>query len=252
MKSWLRSLTPGPILRSYRRIKQSKEDRRNANRSPEQVFAEIYREGKWGAGGERFCSGSGSSEDSITRPYVAAVSSFLRSFGEKPHVVDLGCGDFGVGRQLLEDCESYTGVDVVPDLVRHHQESVDLPGVRFLCMDIVRDELPPGDVCLIRQVLQHLSNEQIGKVLAKLGRYSAVLVTEHYPSDATKGVPNLDKVHGSGIRLYDRSGVYLDEPPFNVPRGAMQQLLEVRGTESDGLYEPGVIRTFCLRLSPRA
>jgi hypothetical protein len=240
------------MLRAYHRVKRSKEDRRNANRTPEQVFAEIYREGKWGSGQGPFCSGPGSAEDVIARPYVAAVCSFLRSFGGKPHVVDLGCGDFGLGRQLVEDCESYTGIDVVPHLVRHLQGSVDDPRVRFLCMDIVRDELPPGDVCVIRQVFQHLSNEQIGKVLAKLGRYSAVIVTEHYPSDGTKGAPNRDKVHGSGIRLFDNSGVYLDEPPFDIPRSAMEQLLEVPGHGFDGLYDPGVIRTFCLRLSPRA
>jgi Methyltransferase domain len=252
MKSWLRSLIPGPVLKAYHRLKMRKEERRNADRTPEQVFSEIYREGKWGSGVKPFCSGAGSAEDVITRPYVAAVCSFLRSFDVKPHVVDLGCGDFSVGSLMIQDCESYTGVDVVPDLVRHHQESVHDPKVRFLCLDIVRDELPPGDVCIIRQVLQHLSNEQIGKVLAKLGQYKTVIVTEHYPSDSCQVVPNRDKVHGSGIRLYDNSGVYLDEPPFDIPKSAMKQLLEVPGHGFDGLYDAGVIRTFCLSLSQQS
>jgi hypothetical protein len=135
-------------------------------------------------------------------------------------------------------------VDVVSDLVRHLKASVREHGVKFLCLDIVREELPPGDICLIRQVLQHLSNEQIGKVLAKLGRYPVVFVTEHYPKDGPAVVPNRDKVHGSGIRLYENSGVYLDRPPFNIPPAHLELILELPGHGFDGLYDPGVIRTF--------
>jgi hypothetical protein len=250
MKSWLRSLIPSSILRAYHRTKQSRENRRNSNRSPEEVFTEIYREEKWGAGTGPFCSGTGSLDESITRPYVAAVCSYLRSFGGgKPHVVDLGCGDFVVGRQLVEDCGSYTGVDVVPELVQHHQASENDPRIRFQCLDIVRDELPPGDVCIIRQVLQHLSNDQIVKILSKLRQYRAVIITEHYPADRSAVVPNRDKVHGGGIRLFENSGVYLDQPPFNLPMRSMELMVEVPGHGFEKLYDPGVIRTYLISYS---
>jgi len=244
MRHMLKSLLPRFVVRGYRRYKLVLEERRNTDRSPGEVFSEIYRQRKWG-GSERFCSGGGSATDTIVGPYVVAVSGFLRSFGtEKPRVVDLGCGDFSVGSRLVADCSSYVGVDVVPELVAHLQATSGGDHVRFLCLDMARDELPAGDVCLIRQVFQHLSNEQIGNVLAKLGRYRVVLVTEHYPHDGPSVVPNRDKVHGSGIRLFRNSGVYLDRPPFNVPKANLELMLEVPGHGFDGFYDPGVIRTF--------
>jgi hypothetical protein len=63
-------------------------------------------------------------------------------------------------------------------------------------------------------------------------------------------IPNLDKVQGSGIRLYDNSGVYLDRPPFNIRPSDLELVLEVSGHGFGGLYDPGVIRTFRLS-SPR-
>ena len=38
------------------------------------------------------------------------------------------------------------------------QEDLD---VDFRVLDITSDEIPPGDVCFVRQVLQHLSNQSI-------------------------------------------------------------------------------------------
>lgn len=251
MRSEIKTILPRTALRAYRRFHLAIAERRNANRTPAEVFSEIYRQKKWGGTGA-FCSGSGSADDSIVGPYVATVREFLRSFGsERPIVVDLGCGDFAVASQFAAECSTYIGVDVVPELVRHLNASAGGARVPFVCLDIVQDELPAGEVCLIRQVFQHLSNQQIIKILAKLSRYSVVFVTEHYPLDGPTVIPNLDKVQGAGIRLYKRSGVYLDRPPFNVPKSDMALVLEVPGHSLDGVHDPGVIRTFRLAL-PKA
>jgi len=240
----LKSLLPDVLLQAYRRYKRARVDRRNASRTPMEVFSEIYSQKVWGGTGP-FNSGAGSETDSIVGPYVATIKKHLRSHGSgKPKVVDLGCGDFFVGSRLIEECSEYIGVDVVPDLVKHLQTTAGSEHVRFTCLDIVADELPAGDICLIRQVLQRLGNEQIGKVLAKLGRYRTVFVTEHYPEDGPTVIPNVDKVHGGGIRLYDRSGVYLDKPPFDLPSSNMELILEVPGRGCGGLDQEGVIRTF--------
>jgi hypothetical protein len=75
----------------------------------------------------------------------------------------------------------------------------------------------------LRQVLQHLSNQEIERVLANCRRYRWLIVTEHLPA-ATDVVPNLDKPHGPDTRVYDRSGVFLEAPPFDLP---VRILLEV-------------------------
>ena len=99
--------------------------------------------------------------------------------------------------------------------------------------------LPPADLCLIRQVFQHLSNQQIAEVLAKLGVFSHVIVTEHYPAQLRGCVPNLDKPPGPDTRLLDGSAVFLDQPPFD---GTTRLLLT---TEAPPTLEQGeTLRSF--------
>jgi len=248
IKRLVKQAVPKSALRAYFRYRNSVEQARNAALTPRQVFSEIYQKGTWGKTGVGFNSGSGSSTHAVVAPYVDAMNQFLATLPEQSRtVVDLGCGDFRVGRQLLPACTSYTGVDVVPDLIEHLQATITDPRARFLCMDIIEDELPAGDVCLVRQVFQHLSNAQIARVLKKLDRYRTVFITEHFPSDKISIIPNKDKVHGGGIRLFEDSAVYVERPPFNFAPSRMQLFLEVpdHGFES---YQSGTIRTFKFEL----
>ena len=248
MKHALLRLTPSPILEAYRSVKRWFERRRNSARTTEEIFTEIYRSGKWGGGEGTLCSGGGSSTEEIVGPYVHTVTALLDSIRDFPvRIVDLGCGDFRVGRQFLDHCEGYTGVDIVKDVVDANQARFGSAKCRFQKLNIIDDPLPPGTVCFVRQVLQHLSNDQISKILPKLTQYRLVLITEHYPSDNPRIRPNLDKPHGAGIRLYQNSGVYLDQPPFSIPASQIERILELPGHGFEGGIDPGVIRTFAIR-----
>src|SRR5262249_6315737 len=81
---------------------------------------------------------------------------------------------------------------------------------------------PDADLCLIRQVMQHLSNREISRLLKKTRKYAYVIVAEHQSEiDVT---PNIDIQHGHATRVdLHGSGVYLDKPPFSVP---VRQLAE--------------------------
>jgi len=246
MRETLKTILPAPLLNWYRQRRAELENAKNRGRSPSEVFSEIYRQGKWGAKGS---SGSGSVESQIVQPYVTAISAYLKSrVDEGLVVVDLGCGDFNIGRNFLDLCRTYIAVDVVDELIEDHKQKYPPEKVRFCVLDIVDQELPDGDICFLRQVLQHLSNAQIAKILPKLSRYSAVFVTEHYPSSLTGVVPNKDKVQGAAIRLFERSAVYLDQPPFNIPTYAITTFLEVPGHSFGGGGDSGVIRT--LKIDP--
>jgi hypothetical protein len=158
-------------------------------------------------------------------------------------VIDLGCGDYRVGRLLREPGDRYVGVDIVPALVERNRLQFGGPETEFMCLDITADELPSGDLCLVRQVLQHLSNAEIAAVLRKLRQYRVVLVTEHYPTPGRLVRPNADKPHGGDTRVIDGSGVYLDQPPFCC---AVENILEAPVEKP--LVEVGEsIRTFLLR-----
>jgi hypothetical protein len=110
--------------------------------------------------------------------------------------------------------------------------------------DVVEAALPQGDVAILRHVLQHLSNREIGDILSKLPAYRWALITEHYPTDNPAIVPNRDMVHGGYVRVHENSGVFLSEPPFEVPGAELSLILEVPGIELGEGSDRGVIRTF--------
>jgi SAM-dependent methyltransferase len=188
-----------------------------------------------------FNSGSGSTEEHARR-YADAVKQFIRARGVR-RVVDLGCGDFQVGARLLDGGVDYIGVDIVEEVVRHNERKHGGARVRFQCLDVAEERLPDGDLCLLRQVLQHLSNEQVEKVLHNVEGYRYVLVTEHYPAPGLEREPNRDKPCGEDVRVYDGSGVYLDRAPFD--RRVVETILDVDAGR--WLVHPGErIRTMLL------
>lgn len=207
------------VVMSAARIRRASRHLRDRRRSAREVFSEIYAKGVWGGTPGAFYSGGGSDTE-FAEPYCRYLQQFVSdSIGDRVTIVDLGCGDFRVGARLLEYLPSsnYIGVDVVPAVVAHNR-TVHGPDDRvvFMCGDILTDELPAGDVCLVRQVFQHLSNAEIAAALARLGQYPHIFVTEQYPDDAIGVAPNRDKPHGPDVRADAKSAVHLDEPPFNV------------------------------------
>lgn len=246
-----REWIPQPARRLYRRLRRWNLKRREKRSTPREVFSEIYERGLWGESLDDLSSGGGTIHEKYVEPYVQLVARCSDALGlARTRLVDLGCGDFVVGRRLVErlgDRVDYVGVDVVPGLVDRNRDRFAAPGVRFECLDIIAEPLPEGDLCLVRQVLQHLSNQQIQSVLAKLSQYPLVLVTEHQPSDAASARPNLDKVHGFDTRVGRGSGVFLEHPPFSVDPGRLELLLEVAYSDFDTPLDQGVLRTYALR-----
>ena len=221
----------------------------NSFKTTETVFTEIYQKGMWGKR-DALYSGTGS-RGSAADQYVSAIQQFIDA-NRISSVVDLGCGDFQIGMRIAESCERYTGVDVVKFVVDENTRRHGSDTVSFRHVNIVEDELPDADLCLIRQVLQHLSNAQIKRILAKLAKYRAVIITEHYPSDAEFKAPNLDKVHGPGTRVTFGSAVCLDQPPFEVR--SLNLLLDVPGAaagspaEANDPHARGRIRTYLVKV----
>lgn len=190
------------------------------------VFRDVYEEGLWGRHGEsKYFSGVGSL-GTAARAYVGsmadAVATLARKADREITVVDLGCGDFRVGSELLKNLPPvrYLGCDIVPGLVEENQRTFGSDRVTFRCLDIVSEKLPAGDVYLVRQVLQHLSNSDIKAVVAKLRVCPDVFITEAQP-EILEGPVNPDKPVGAGVRFNWRlgrgRGVELACPPFNVP-----------------------------------
>ena len=92
------------------------------------------------------------------------LSNFLNTFPNKPNVIDLGCGDFVIGSKLRSACGKYIAVDIFDDLINYNKVKYSDLQVDFKTLDITKDELPEADICFLRTVLQHLSNEVHKKI----------------------------------------------------------------------------------------
>lgn len=178
------------------------------------VMNQIYDMKLWGGNTHDFYSGIGSHEPKIVNPYLKIVITFLKSKNNTLVVCDLGCGDFNIGKHITKYTKKYIAIDVVEKLIERNQKLFKDDHLEFYCLDIAKDKLPATDCLIIRQVLQHLSNSEIQKILKKIAFYKYVILTEHIPSgDFT---PNKDIISGQGIRIKQNSGVILTKAPFNL------------------------------------
>jgi SAM-dependent methyltransferase len=241
VKSGAECLVPAALKRIWRRARIASIRDHNRDRPVAEIFNDIYLRNRWGGEHGSFNSGTGSSDDHA-HLYAGLVRRFVRDHAVQ-RVVDLGCGDFRIAAQFIDAGIRYVGIDVVESLVRRNRQLYASERVSFECRNIIEDELPGADLCLIRQVLQHLSNQQISRVLGKLDQYRYVLVTEHYPAPRATADRNLDKPCGEDVRIYDGSAVYLDAPPFN--RSVSAPVLDV--DVGNYLLHPGErIRTYLI------
>lgn len=145
-----------------------------------EVFTEIYRSKKWG-------DGSGGGSDNRAKPYCDFVTRLASGYSGGT-VLDIGCGDGVVASRINLGHMTYIGVDAAQGF------------------DALTDELPPSDLVLCKEVLQHLSNDQVELLLQR---------TDHYPvrlfTSMTGPGTNVD------IETGDSRPVDLSLPPFNRP-----------------------------------
>lgn len=144
-------------------------------------FNEIYENAEWAtyyydcSNAYKGSSGFGSIPHNA-KPYL----HFLKKFLIKNHiksVVDLGCGDWQLSRQIDWHRIEYLGIDVVPSLIDHHNKYFKASNIHFLEADGAHIELPKADLLICKDVLQHLPLEEIHIFLKQLSKYKyAILV----------------------------------------------------------------------------
>ncbi len=180
----------------------------------EMTYRIVYADRLWGRHEtERFYSGPGSLPENLG-PYLEAVGAYLREH-DIQSVVDLGCGDFRASRALDLGEATYLGVDVVAPLIRYNQTEFGSDRIRFEHLDLLEaDTLPDADLCIVKHVLQHWSNEDILQFLPKLDRYRHVLVLNgRFALDEEAPERNDDIRTGAAFRT---TGLHLDRPPFDL------------------------------------
>lgn len=212
---FLKSVLPRSAVREVQYLQHRLRRGRAARGGAGAAFSEVYATKAWGDDGSDFFSGPGTVEAAVTGPYLDFLRAEFAALSAPPRVLDLGCGDFKICSQLIPSVASFTGVDVVPAPVERNNRLYGSEKVRFLCADISRDPLPDADIVLVREVMQHMSNEQVGRLLKRLADYPLAYVTNVEPPKDSVAVMNRDLVPGPDTRGVFGSALFLDEPPFD-------------------------------------
>jgi len=199
----------------------------------EEIFTKIYNEKKWDLNknnSDKFYSGLGSHEKKIVDPYVKVVNEFIVK-NNILSLVDAGCGDFNIGKQLVKFVKKYYAIDICNDLIKYNKNNFNFNNLEFFKKDISVDQMPCSDLILVRQVLQHLSNEMIKNFLNNIkNKYNFLILTEHYAEDIIK--INDDKSTGPGLRF--KSCIMLDKEPFNLTYIHKEELLRLKAFPDKG------------------
>lgn len=215
----VKSLLPGPIQRRISDYRMAQRRRKWAAKTRAEAFNEVYIHGVWDSAGGAAPSGEGS-YGAWADHYVATVSKLIADLDVKS-VLDIGTGDFNIGRQISPLVDEYLATDVSDFVIKRNQAMFsNMPSVKFMTLDACVDEIPRVDLILIRQVLQHISNAEVEQVLANIERSGAgtALIVEHHPAPDRLLSPNIDLgTHGPDLRTGMSSGLYLDQAPFSRP-----------------------------------
>ena len=199
MKDYLKSSFPGGA-RVYRRL-TNKLERTDSPPS----FSEIYRDNLWGD--PESVSGRGSTIERTVN-IRNALPQLLQRIGAKS-LLDAPCGDFNWMRLVDLGEIQYTGLDVVPELIKRNRELYGAPAKQFAVANVVKDRVPTSDAILCRDCFIHLSFRDIDRTLANFKRTGAkfLLATTH-----------VDITENTDIRSGGWRNINLELTPFNFPQ----------------------------------
>jgi len=111
--------------------------------------------------------------------FVRQVIEFMKTRG----IESIGrsrCGDFRWQR-ITSRCDvQYVGVDIVQAMVARTRSSFATTALVFCVRMWPSTRCPDADLCLIRQVLQHLSNAR-STPYWMISHYKYALISEHVP-----------------------------------------------------------------------
>ena len=141
----------------------------------EHVFTNIYHNKTWGTNRQGEGHSGGGSTLQSTEQYRKFLQNFLLTH-QITSVVDLGCGDWEFSKSMNWTNINYLGIEVVKSLVEKNQTKYGSLTINFVHMSDSSD-LPSSDLLIIKDVLQHLSNQDIFTILGQFPKYKYVLIT---------------------------------------------------------------------------
>lgn len=194
-----------------RRLKQPRDTTNIFDSSKQKigsVFSHIYSNNVWGDGSIlKPLSGPGSLPDNA-KPYVDFIADAINRFSLAT-VLDVGHGDWNMWRDYRFENINYLGVDVADRVSINNMEKFGSKNIKFRQVDKF-DPLPSADLLLCKDVLQHLSYEDIHIILSQISKFKFLGIC----NDIHLYVPLLRNIRVS-VQLRTRlRKLYKFESPF--------------------------------------
>ena len=128
------------------------------------IFSNIY--DNYGFGSLESRSGPGSTLDE-TQKLRESIKKIIKDKNIKS-VVDIPCGDFNWMKEIVFNFESYIGGDIVKKAIEENNERYSNSRIKFIEFDIVNDEIPNGDLLIVRDIIGHFPIEDGVKILKNI------------------------------------------------------------------------------------
>jgi hypothetical protein len=142
----------------------------------EHIFTNVYETNLWGNNNNKEYNGSSGEGSDINYnkdSYVPLLKKFITDNNIK-NIVDLGCGDFRCGKLIYDDLDiSYTGYDAYKKVIDYNSSQQSLPKYSFIHLDFCnnKETIINGDLCILKDVIQHWSLDYIYNFLDYLVEY---------------------------------------------------------------------------------
>jgi hypothetical protein len=174
----------------------------------EDRFTQIYKINYWGS--NESVSGRGSTLE-LTSNLRNKLPGLFNKFSIRS-VFDGPCGDFNWMNYVVEKADiDYIGGDIVLPLIEANRSKYANNKVKFIKIDLTKDELPSTDLMICRDCLFHLSYEDTKLVLNNFVRSNiSYLLTTTYENNNSFKNKDIITGHFRSIDLFS--------PPYNFPK----------------------------------
>lgn len=168
------------------------------------IFTKIFKELLWDG---KNISGTGSSLDFTTK-----VRNELPSLIKKHNIktiLDIPCGDMTWMSTILHNFDDYIGADIVDELLDRNKKLY--PDVKFVKLDLIKDDLPEVDLVICRDIFIHFTNDNVNKAIANIKKSKSkyLLATTHLSASN-------EEININNITRY--RPINLEHKPFNLPK----------------------------------
>ena len=209
-----------------KKLRKHKINKDYGHLTNENIFLKIYKNKVWNKKSNLdFDSGPGSHDLYLVEPYVRALIDFFIK-NKDLTIVDIGCGDFNVGKQIFKYSRNYIAIDIVQDLIDRNKKKFKADNLIFKKIDVIRQNIPEGECIIIKEVFQHITNKEINSILKKIQNFKYIFITESEPLFKFKA--NIDKQRGPDCRIDLKSGIIIDKSPFNFRYLEKREILKIK------------------------